>query len=826
MSHRPECSTPADMTRLIGTVARDVRHSVRALRKTPAFTIGAIATVALTVGATTAIFSVVYGVLLRQLPYRDVERVFWIWSEQVGRDRAPFNVPDFIDYRETTRTLAGFAGFFPYSANLSDEAAAERIQGIRATGDLFTVMGVQPRLGRLLQPGDEQPGADHVVVLSQPLWVRRFGADPSLIGRAIRLNGEPYTVVGVLPAGFSMPVRDVDIVLPFAPDRDSRRGARNSVNFILGVGRLGDGASETQAVDEMSATARQLQQRFPVENARKRGVRLVAVVDGIVGSFRTALLTVFAAVGAVLLIACANLANLMLTRALARRRDVAVQLALGATRGSVARQVLIEALLVGVTGGVLGTLLARWGVTGIVSFAPTELPRSAEIRVDVAVLAFSLGVATLVALLFGVVPALMSAGLDVRDALQANSRGTTGGGHRVRGAFVSAEVACAVLLLIVVTMLAKSFANVQAVAPGFDATHVLSARLTLPAKRFDTREAIVNIERELARQISSLPGVTGTGAINVLPLSGVTMRVPFTVEGRAVERERVPVAQFRIASPGFFEAARIPLKRGRTFSERDTGTTRPVAIVNEALARQWLDGLDPIGARLLVDDNDDKPRPVEIVGVVGDVQQMSLDAGPTWDLYLTYPQIHVDTVGGAAGNMFVIVRSTSDPRSMVESVTKIVRGIDPDVAASQVWPLDRYLSDALAPRRFSLSLIAGFAFAALALALTGIYAVVTYSVSQRAREIGIRVALGASRANVITLVLSQGLRFVVIGVGLGAAIAIAAARLLSSMLFGISAHDAVTVGQVVVVVTVMAVIACGVPTARIGRLVTSALKPE
>ena len=633
-------------------------------------------------------------------------------------------------------------------------------------------------------------------------------------------------MIGVLPAAFAMPVRDVDIVLPFAPDRDPRRGARNSVNFMLAVGRLAGRVSITQAATDLTAIAKQLQQRFPVENARKRGVRLLAVLDGVVGPFRTALLTVFAAVGAVLLIACANLANLLLTRSAARRRDVAVQLALGATRGSVVRQMLVEALLVGVSGGVLGAVLARWGVTGIVSWAPTELPRAADIRVDMTVLAFSLGVAALVAVVFGTVPALMSAGVDVRGELQANSRGTTRAAHRIRGAFVSAEVACAVLLLIVVTMLAKSFANVRAVAPGFDATHVLSARLTLPAKRFDTGDAIVNFQRTLAQQIASLPGVTATGAISVLPLSGLTMRVPFTVEGRAIDHARIPIAQFRTASPGYFEAARIPLRRGRTFSDRDTRTTPPVAIVNETLARQWLNGLDPIGARLLVDDNDEGPRPVEIVGVVGDVQQMTLDSGPTWDLYLAYSQTHRDNIGSATANMFWIARTTGDPTSMAASVTKVVRGIDPEVAASQIWPLDRYLSDAVASRRFSLSLMAGFAVAALALALTGIYAVVTYSVSQRAREIGIRVALGASRASMFTLVIGQGLRFVVIGLVAGAASGVAAARLLSSMLFGISATDVATVGQVVLVVTAMSVIACGVPTARLGRLVASALKPD
>src|SRR5882762_4153363 len=393
------------MINFFSSLVRDVRYSLRALRKTPAFTAGAVVTVALTVGTTTAIFSVVYGILLRQLPYRHVEHVFWMWSDQPGRDRTPFNVPDFIDYRDSTRTLSGFAGYFAYSANLSDEAAAERVQGIRATGNLFDVLGTRARFGRLLQPSDERPGADHVVVLAEPFWIRRFGGDRAMVGRQIRLNSEEYTVIGVLAVGFVMPVRDVEFVVPFAADHDPRRGARNSVNFIQGVGRLGAQVTLPQAASELTAIARRLQARFPVENARKRGVRMVAVIDGIVGPFRTALLTLFAAVGAVLLIACANLANLMLTRATSRRKDLAVQLALGSSRVNVVRQVLVEALLVAVAGGLLGVLLARWGVAALVAMAPTELPRTGEIRVDVAVLMFSLALSSLTGVLFGVIPA-------------------------------------------------------------------------------------------------------------------------------------------------------------------------------------------------------------------------------------------------------------------------------------------------------------------------------------------------------------------------------------------------------------------------------------
>jgi putative ABC transport system permease protein len=802
-----------------------LKYILRALRKTPVFTLGAIATIALSAGAASAIFSVVHAVLLRQLPYRSAEQVFWLWSDQPGRDRTPFNVPDFIDYRDSARTLSGLAGYFAYSANLSDQAAAERVQGLRATGNLFDVLGARPRAGRLLQPFDEQPGTDHVAVLAESFWIRRFGGDAAVVGQSIRLNGEAYTVVGVLDAGFATPIRDVDLVLPFAADRDPRRGARNSVNFIHGAVRLKTDVSPAQAGDELNAIARHLQRQFPVENARKRGVRLVSVIAGIAGPFRAALLTLFAAVGAVLLIACANLANLMLTRAAGRRRDLAVALALGSSRAAVVRQVLAEALLLAAAGGALGIALARWGVAALVALAPAELPRAGEIRVDATVLTFSIVVTALTGTLFGVVPAVACARVDLREALQGGGRGTTVRA-RLRGVLVGSQVALAVALVIVMTMLAKSLANVQAVAPGFDATGVLSARLTLPAQGFDTRAAIVTFQRALTDQLSSLPAVTHSGAISLLPLSGLLSRVPFTVEGRPIERERVPYAQFRTTSPGYFEAARIPLKRGRTFSERDTAATQPVAVVNEELAKQWLAGMDPIGARLLVDDNDGPPRPVEIVGVVGNVQQVALDGAPTWDLYLAYPQIHADNVGTAAANMFVIVRTGGDPMSLAAGLSRAVRRVNPDVAASQIRPMGRYLSDAMAPRRFNLALMTAFALAALALAVTGIYAVVAYSVAQRAREIAVRIALGASRASILRLVIGYGIRPAAAGLVSGVAAAFVVMRLLSTMLFGLSANDAATFGEAAVVVAAASVAACAVPAARAGRSVVDALTRE
>jgi predicted permease len=802
----------------------DFRFGARALLKTPLFTAGAIVTLALAISANAAIFSVVHGVLVRQLPFADADRVFWIWSDYPGRDRMPFNVPDFIDYRDRNRSLAGFAGFFAFNANLSDETEAERVQGVRATTDLFTILKARPALGRMLEPEDARPGREHVAVIAHSLFQRRFGGDASIIGRPIRLNSETYAVVGVTAPDFVLPVRDVEFVIPFIADLDSRREARNSLNFINGVGRLRDGLSREQAADDLTAIARRLKAQFPVENARKFGVRMVPALTGIVGSFQTALLSLFGAVVAVLLIACANLANLMLTRASGRRKDIAVRLALGSTRARVVQQSLAEAVLLGVAGGGLGILLAQWGVHVLLGLAPSDLPRADAIRVDGVVLAFSAGVSLLTGIVFGVVPAFTAAAVDVNAALQGSSRAVAAGHHLVRGVLVASEVALAFVLLVVLGLIGKSFANVQAVEPGFDAAHALTARLALPARRYHNREAIVGFQRTLRQRLAAIPAVTEAGAVSLLPLSGLSSRVPFTVEGQAIERERIPAAQFRFVSPGYFEAARIPLVRGRTFSEADAEASRPVAVVNQALAAEWLAGRDPIGARLLIDDNDGSPRPVDIIGVVGNVRQITLDAEPTIDLYLPYPQLHADTIGGAAANMFWVVRSDADPGTLGAQLTREIRAVDPEVAAAQIRPFDRYLTASVAPRRFSLLLLEIFGGAALLLAVTGIYAVISYNVSQRAREIGIRVALGARRADIVRLVLRHGAGATAAGLLLGIAMAAAATRALSSMLFGLTPTDLPTFLQVAAVVTAVAVLACVAPAVRATR--TGAVLPQ
>lgn len=795
----------------------DVRHGLRALARTPTFTLGAIATLALAIGANSAIFSVVRGVLLRQLPFRDAERVFWIWSDQPGRDRSPFNVPDFADYRDQNRSLQGLGGYFGTSVNLSDSDSTERLQGIRATGNAFEVLGLQAHLGRLLRPDDDRPGQERVVVLGRALWESRFGADAGVVGRSIRLDGESYTIVGVLPSGLALPIREVDFAIPFVVDADPRRHGRNSVNFVLGVGRLRDGVSMAQAEAELTSIAGRLQQLFPVENARKRGVRLVPSLDGVVGSFRTALVALLGGVLSVLLIACANLANLVLSRANARRRETAVRLALGSSRRRVVRQVLIETTLLSGAGGALGLVLAYGGMAGLLRLAPTDLPRIDGIRLDFPVVAYTMAVSVFAGVAFGVLPALGAARLDANDALRAGGRGATGGAGGVRDALVSCEIGLAFVLLIVASLFGKSFARVQDVKPGFDAAHVLSARLALPAGRYGDREAIVRFQEALQQRLASLPAVSHVGTVSLLPLCGLSVRIPFSVEGHPVDRQQVPVAQYRFVSTGYFEAMRIPVLRGRNFSEHDTGETEPVAVVSESLAARWLSAADPVGARLLLDDNDGDSRPVQVVGVVGNVRQMTLDGDATLDIYLPYPQIHADTVGLAAGNMFLVMRTSGEPMALAKPLAAELRRVDADVAAAGVRPLARYLAGSLAPRRFSLVLLSVFGGAALVLALAGLYAVISYSLSQRAREIAIRMALGATPRDIQLLVLGQGMWSAALGVLLAVPVALGATWTLGTMLFGVAATDVGTYLEVALVLLGVAALASAVPATRAGR---------
>jgi predicted permease len=788
------------------------------LLKNSGFSVVVILTLAVTIGATVAIFSVVHAVLLRQLPFNDPDRLVWVWSRQTGRDKAPLNVPDFIDFRDRNGTLEGLAGISPWSANLQD-SDAERIQGLRVSANIFAILGVDAAIGRTLVPDDDRPGAPPVVVLTDSLWQRRFGGDPAVVGRMLTLDGAPHTVVGVLQQQFFFPVRDAELAAPLAPDADPQRAVRTSVNFLRAVGRLKPTVTRARAEEELTAVARQLQQEYPEANARKSGAMVVPIAEEIVGGFRAALLALLAAVGGVLLIACANLASLTLARGTARRKEMAIRLAAGATRARLVRQLLTESALLGGIGGAFGIVLAGWGVTLLVTFAPADLPRLKEIGLDGAVLAFTLGISLLSSLLFGIIPALLVSRTNLNEELKDGGRGSSEGKERrrARTLLVTVEVALALVLLVVVGLFGRSFVNIQAVRPGFDSRGVLSGRLSLPRSRYDSLEQIVGFQRQLQARVGALPGVQSVGAISILPLSGPIARVPFTVNGRSVPLAQVPSAQYRLISEQYFQTMRIPMRRGRPFSERDTATTPPVVIVNETLARRFFGSQEPIGEHLLLDDNDTGPRAAEIVGVVSDVRHLSLDTEPTPDVYLPYSQLHRDVFGWATANMFWVVRTETDPLGFAAPVRHEMQQVDSQVPIGTMRTMDQYLSASVAPRRFNVSVLGVFAVAALLLAATGIYATLSYSISQRAHEIAIRAALGAQRHDILGLVLAQGLRPALIGVGLGLGAAVGITRTLSGLLFELSATDPATFLFVSLGLVVVSLTACLVPAVRATR---------
>jgi predicted permease len=804
---------------MMPSLTQDLGFSLRMLAKTPAFSSAALVTLALAIGANAAIFSVVHAVLLRPLPFTDPNRLVWVWSKRVDRDKAPFNLPDFIDLRDRNRSCEGVAGLAYWSADLTGTGDPERIQGLRVSANLFALLGVDAAAGRTLAVADDRPGAARVVVLTDGLWRRRFGADHSLIGRSLVLDGSPYTVVGVLPPEFLFPIREAEFAAALAPDTDPLRGVRTSVNFLKPVARLKPTVSLEQAQEEMTAVAKELQREYPAANARKAGVKVVPLAEEIVGAFRAALWALFAAVGGVLVIACANLASLVLARGAVRRKEMAIRLAAGATRVRLVRQLLTESLVIGALGGVLGTLLAAQAVRLLVALAPVDLPRLRQVELDGPVLAFTVGLSILSSVLFGIIPALLVSRTNLNEELKAGGRGSSEGKdrRRARTLLVTAEVALALMLLIVAALFGRSFANIQAVHPGFDPDHVLSARISLPPSRYATSDSILGYQRQALAGVDALPGVESAGAVSLLPVSGLIAQIPFTIEGRPTPDAQVPSAQYRLVTEAYFQAMRIPVRRGRPFSEWDMAATSAVIIVNETLARRFFDVQNPVGHRLMLDDTNAAPRTAEIVGVIADVTQLGLDAEPTPDIYVPYSQVPRDQIAWATSNMFWVVRTKGDVLGLAEQVRHELVRADPQLPISGLRTMDQYLASSVAPRRFNVSVLAIFGLAAVLLAATGIYAMLSYSVSLRGHEMAIRAALGAGRRDILILVVGQGIRPALAGVVVGMAGALVLSRGLSSLLFGLSPTDPGTFVSVSVGLVAVSLTACIVPGLRATR---------
>jgi putative ABC transport system permease protein len=787
------------------TLWQDLRYAVRSLGRSPGFAFAAIATLAIGIGANTAIFSVVHGVLLRPLPFGQPERLVAVWGHHVAIGRETASLPDFLDWRRESRAVEDMAAFANTRYNLAGDGEPEVVRGAVATANLLPLLGLAPAVGRGFTVDEERAGAARVVMLSDGYWRRRFGARPDVLGRSLSLSGVPHTVVGVAPPALRLQ-QAVDVWAPLVTD--TTLGRRN--DFLTVIGRLRAGATLAQAQEELSTIGRRLAAQYPASNAGW-GVELLGLQEQVVGGIRPALLVFMGAVALVLLIACANVANLMLARVTAREREVTIRTALGASRARLARQLLTESAAVALAGGTAGLLLAVWGVQALRTLGPGTIPRSEEVGIDPVALGFALGLSLLTGFLFGLLPALRVLGRDPHAGLQASGRGSTGGSgvRTTRGALVLAEVALAFMLLVGAALLLRSFNRLQQVDPGFTGEGILTARLALPRNGYAEPERRLAFAERLMERLRATPGVRSAALASDPPLGGSARYWSFSVEG--VEPPPAEVVQDAVVSaagPGYFETVGIPLVEGRLITHADRSDAPAVAVVGQALARRYWPDRSPLGARITFGDPADTASTwATIVGVVGDVRQESLAEPPYPQVYLPFAQLPVRSVVIAA-------RGPLEPLALLPGLKAAVAELDPGLPLSEVATLDQMVTATLARPRVNAALLGGFALVALALAAVGIYGVIAYGVIQRTRELGIRMALGAGSDQLLRLVVRQGMAPVLAGVALGAAGALAAGRLLRSLLFGVGAADPLTFALVTGFLLAVALLASYLPARR------------
>jgi putative ABC transport system permease protein len=783
------------------TLLADVRYGLRSLLKRPGFTIVALLALTLGIGANTAIFSLVNAVLLRPLPFPEPDRLVWAWGNiRGGGNRASVAPLDYLDYRERNKTFSEFAAMFsiPVPVNFTGGGEPERLTGAGVTGNYFQALGVQPLMGRTFQFENEHSGQDNVVVLSYGLWQRRFGGDPSILNKTITLNGRSHSVIGVMPRDFSFP-RSAELWVPMNFDGGPEMKQRKA-HFLRPIGRLKPGVTLEQAQADTDIVAKQLEAQFPDTNTNWN-LRLVSLREQLVGSTRATLLILFGAVGFVLLIACANVANLMLVRAASRQREIALRTALGASRFRIVRQMITESVLLAIIGGALGTLLATWGVDALVKLSEGSLPSTAIVKIDLTVLGFTLLLSIVTGVLFGLAPALRTVKLSLGETLKEGGRGGGEGAHRsrTRSLLVVAETAVAVVLLIGAGLLIKSLVRLQNINPGFDPNNVLTMRVDLPRQKYKTPDKAVSFFQQLEQRVGALPGVETVGLVTELPLSGQPNDAPFTVEGKP---DQVFDFDFRRVNQDYFRALRIPLLRGRTFTSQEVAHSDNVMIISDQLASQVFPNDNPLGKRLVMNISNEA---YEIVGVVGDLHHRGLE-------FQLDPTMYFPTHENGGTNM--VIRTTGDPASVAGAVRKEVQAIDPDQPVAAVKTMENWVESATATPRYRTLLLGLFAAVALLLASTGIFGVMSYSVTQRTHEIGVRMALGAQRHDVLSMVLRQGMTFVLLGVALGLAGAFALTRVMASLLFNVTAKDPITFGVVAALLTFVAFLACCIPARR------------
>jgi predicted permease len=797
----------------------DLRYAMRSLLRTRGFALGAVIVLALGIGANTAIFSLVNALLLRPLPFHDPDRLAWVWSSRVDRDKAFFSIPNFLDARRQSRSFERMIAFANWGANLTGAGDPERLQGVRILPEAFEMLGVRPAVGRILNAADAGPDAPRAVVLGYGLWRRRFGADRGIVGRTVSLNGDAHVVAGVLPRDFLFPgTTGAEFAVPLDLASDPRREERGS-NFMRVFGRLTPNATPAAAAAELTAIADRLRRDYPVDNAKLGATRVLPLREEIVSGYRHALFLLLGAVGLVLLVACANLAHLMLVRASGRRHEIAVRLAVGATRARLARQLLVESTLISLIGGALGVMLASWGTQALLHLAPSDLPRAGEVAIDGRVLLFTTLSCIVATLVCGLAPALGASRTRLGESLSGAGRIAGPSDVRARSAFVVAQVAVSLALLFAAGLFIRSLSSVESIDPGFDPDRLSTARLALPAARYGTPADVVGFCAKLTPRLAQAPGVRAVAIASIVPLSGMNTRADFFVaDAPPASSEQAPGAQNRWVSPGYFGTLGIPILAGREFADRDGPDAQPVVVIDRALARRFFPNRSPIGVHLLVSDAGETMRNVEIVGVVGDVMHFGLTDEPTPTFYAPIPQVPAGAVSFLANSMNVVLRTQGAPEAIAERVRNEVRATDADVPASQFKTMDALLAASTATKRFSTRLLAVFAIAALLLATTGLYALVSYSVGMRRREIGVRMALGAAPADVRTWVIRQAVILALAGVACGVPIALILARLASSQLYRIGAQDPATLGAAAVLLVVAALLASWWPARRATRV--------
>jgi putative ABC transport system permease protein len=806
---------------MIETLLQDIRYGARVLAKHKGFTVVAVLTLALGIGANTAIFSVVNELLLRPLPFPDAERLVMLWEvSPEGRHQNTTSRTNFLSWREQSTVFEGMAAFSDQRLNLTGVGEPEEVSVQLATPELFRVLGVEPIIGRGMTEEDARPGAPDVAVLSYGLWQRRFGGDPRVIGQPISLNGTPCAVIGILPAGFEWHIRkrsgtgrpaEIWSVLPM---RMEGEGANAWGRFLSVVARLKPGATLEQAEAEMKTIAARLEQDTP-QYHRGYGAEAIPLREQFVGNVRPALLILLGAVGFVLLIACANVANLLLARAAAREKEIALRAALGAQRLRIVRQLLTESLLLSVLGSLLGLVFAWWGIGALVAISPRDLVNLHGVGLNLTVLAWTLAVSLVTGIIFGLAPALEATRLNLNDALKEGGKGAGGQGtrsRRLRNALVVAEVALALVLLASAGLLVKSFIRLQKIDTGFNAENVLTMVLRLPDSKYKEDPQFVAFFRQAMERIRALPGVRAVGMVNYLPLyGGLGSATGFTIEGRpAPPPGEEPSTNVRVTDADYFKAMGIPLLRGRNFTDLETSEARRVILISESLAQQHFPGEDPLGKRLSV-GMFEKPVLTEIIGIVGDVKYDSLTDRVEPTVYFPHPEL-------TYAFMTLVIRTDGDPALMAPTVERELRAIDPDQPVSDVRTMNQVMADTTGRARFNTLLLGLFAGLATLLAGVGIFGVMNYSVALRTHEIGIRMALGAQPGRILMLILKQGLLLTLIGIGIGLIGALALTRVMSGLLFGVGATDPVTFAAIVLLLAVVSLIACYIPARRATRV--------